>query len=170
MGQEGFMARVAHQIVNTPNSNEVIRYNGVVLHGVDDKRRVQIPSRWRPSDPKVELTVIVWPKHTAGICLRVLPPKEMDELMAEIDALPSSDPDKPLLKRIIGSRSVQVTLDNAGRITVPADMAKAAGIEAGGEAKLVGLLDRFEIWDPKRYEAVEVADDARMMKAFDRME
>ena len=90
--------------------------------------------------------------------------------MVAFDAMPSSDPDKPLLKRIIGSRSVQVTLDNAGRITVPAEMAKAAGIEISGEAKLVGLLDRFEIWDPKRYQAVEVADDARMLKAFDRME
>ena len=152
------------------NTNEVIRYNGTVLHGVDEKRRVQIPARWRPSDPNVELTLIVWPKHAAGICLRVLPPKEMDELMAEIDALPSSDPDKPLLKRIIGSKSLQVTLDKAGRITLPDEMAKAAAIEINGEARLVGLLDRFEIWNPKRYEAVEVTDDARMMKAFDRME
>jgi len=159
-----------NQIMNPPNSSEVIRYNGVFLHGVDDKRRVQIPSRWRPSDPNIELTVIVWPKHSAGICLRVLPPKEMDELMVEIDALPSSDPDKPLLKRIIGTKSVQVTLDKAGRITVPDEMARAAGIEINGEAKLVGLLDRFEIWNPKRYVAVEEADDARMMKAFDRME
>ena len=152
------------------NTNEVIRYNGTVLHGVDEKRRVQIPARWRPSDPKVELTLIVWPKHAAGICLRVLPPKEMDELMVEIDAMPSSDPDKPLLKRIIGSKSLQVTLDKAGRITLPDEMAKAAAIEINGEARLVGLLDRFEIWNPKRYEAVEVTDDARMMKAFDRME
>ena len=152
------------------NTNEVIRYNGTVLHGVDEKRRVQIPARWRPSDPNVELTLIVWPKHAAGICLRVLPPKEMDELMAEIDALPSSDPDKPLLKRIIGSKSLQVTLDKAGRITLPDEMAKAAAIEINGEARLVGLLDRFEIWNPKRYEAVEATDDARMMKAFDRME
>ncbi|HEY6168094.1 MAG TPA: hypothetical protein VI454_08650 [Verrucomicrobiae bacterium] len=152
------------------NSNEVIRYNGTFLHGVDDKRRVQIPSRWRPTDPGLELTVILWPKHSAGVCLRVLPPKEMDELMVELDAMPSSDPDKPLLKRIIGSRSVQVTLDKAGRITIPDDMAKAAAIELNGEAKLVGLLDRFELWNPKRYEAVEAADDARMTKAFDRME
>lgn len=156
--------------MNPSNPGEVIRYNGVFLHGVDEKRRVQIPSRWRPGDPNVELTIIVWPKHAAGVCLRVLPPKEMDELMAEIDAMPSSDPDKPLLKRIIGSRSIQVTLDKAGRITLPDEMAKAAGIEISGEAKLVGLLDRFEVWNSKRFEAVEAADDARMMKAFDRME
>lgn len=153
----------------TPSKpSEVIRYNGVVTHGVDEKRRLQIPARWRPSDPNIEFTLIVWPKHQAGICLRVLPPKEMDELMAEIDALPSSDPDKPLLKRVIGAKSVQVAVDKAGRICVPEEMARAAGID--GEAKLVGLLDRFEIWNPKRYEAVEAADETRAMKAFDRME
>ena len=160
----------ARRAMTSNSSNEVIRYNGVVLHGVDEKRRVQVPARWRPSDPNVEFTLIVWPKHTAGVCLRVLPPKEMDELVAELDAMSSSDPEKPLLKRIIGSKSLQVTLDKAGRITVPDEMAKAAGIEANGEAKMVGLLDRFEIWNPKRYEAVEEVDEARMMKAFDRME
>jgi len=54
--------------------------------------------------------------------------------------------------------------------SVLADRAKAAGVEAGGEARLVGLLDRFEIWNPKRYEAAEAMDEARMTKAFDRME
>ncbi len=154
--------------MNPSNSNQAIRYNGMFVHGVDEKRRIQIPARWRPADLGTELTLIVWPKHTAGTCLRVLPPKEMDELLAELDAMPSSDPDKPLLKRIIGSKSLQVALDKAGRITLPDEMARAAGID--GEAKLVGLLDRFEIWNPQRYAAVEAADDARMLKAFDRME
>jgi len=154
--------------MSSTHSNEVIRYNGVFSHGVDDKRRVQVPAKWRPSSPAVELTMIVWPKHQAGICLRVLPPKEMDELMTEIDAMPSSDPDKGLLKRIIGSKSVQVSLDKAGRICLPDEMARAAAI--GGTAKFVGLLDRFEIWNPERHAAVEAADEVRMMKAFDRME
>src|SRR5439155_21329407 len=107
VGRDGAKAPCSDPAFMTPsNSNEVIRYNGVVVHGVDDKRRLQIPARWRPGDPNIEFTLIEWPKHQAGVCLRVLPPKEMDELMAEIDALPSSDPDKPLLKRVIGAKSV----------------------------------------------------------------
>ncbi len=148
------------------NDNEVIRYNGVFPHGVDEKRRLQIPAKWRPRKRSVEFTLIVWPKHLAGVCLRALPPKEMEELMKEIDA--SNDSDKGLLKRFIGSKSVQVALDKAGRICLPEDMARAAGIQ--DEAKLVGLLDRFEIWNPRRYEAVEAADAGRAMTAFDRME
>lgn len=150
------------------NSIAVIRYNGKFTHGVDDKRRVQVPARWLPAEGTTEFTLIVWPKHPAGKCLRVLPPREVDELMAELDAMPSSDPRKALLKRAIGSNSIQVPVDKAGRITLPEDMAREAGLD--GEARLVGLLDRFEIWNPKRYEAVEASDETRLQSAFDLLE
>ena len=78
----------------------------------------------------------------------MLPPKEMAELMASLDAMPNDDRNKTVLKRIIGAESTQVALDGAGRICVPEEMARAADIE--NEAVLVGLLDRFEIWDPVR--------------------
>jgi MraZ protein len=152
------------------NSNPAvrIRYNGKFTHGVDEKRRVQIPARWLPAEGSIEFTVIVWPKHPAGKCLRVLPPCEVDELMAELDAMPSSDPRKGLLKRAIGSNSVQVPVDKAGRITLPEEMAREAGLD--GEARLVGLLDRFEIWNPQRYAAVEASDETRLPAAFDLLE
>lgn len=67
-------------------------YNSCYRHGVDEKRRVQIPSKWRPEAEGTELTVIVWPKHRAGTCLRVLPPEEMAQLMADLDAMPNGDP------------------------------------------------------------------------------
>jgi MraZ protein len=149
-------------------SNAVICYNSTYTHGVDDKRRVQIPAKWRPASVDIEFTLILWPKHEAGTCLRVLPPEQMAKLKGEIDGMPSSDPNKPVLKRFIGSQSVQVAVDRAGRITLPEDKAVAAGID--GEAVLVGMLDRFEIWDPKRYEAVVAADAAVAAEAFKLME
>ena len=143
-------------------------YNSCYRHGLDEKRRVQIPAKWRPESEGTELTVILWPKHQAGTCLRVLPPQEMAELMASIDALPNNDPNKVVLKRVIGSGSVQVTLDKAGRICLPDDMARKADVMK--EAVLVGLLDRFEIWNPARYEQVKAADEALAARAFELME
>ena len=154
-------------IVSVATANKTI-YNSMFEHGVDDKRRLQIPAKWRPESESVELTVIVWPKHQAGDCLRVLPPEEMAELMASIDALPNSDPNKVVLKRFIGSESVQLTLDKAGRICLPDEMARAAGIKA--KAVLVGLLDRFEIWSPERYVNVKSADAVVAHDAFKMME
>jgi MraZ protein len=135
---------------------------------VDEKHRVQVPAKWRPEEDHAELTVIVWPKHQAGSCLRVLPPEEMARMMADLDAMPNGDPNKVVLKRFIGSESVQLTLDKAGRICLPENMKTVAGIK--DEAVLVGLLDRFEIWSPARYENVKAADAVVAHEAFKIME
>jgi MraZ protein len=135
---------------------------------VDEKRRVQIPAKWRPSKESTELTLVLWPKAKEGPCIRVLPPPQLAKLMREVDAMPNSDPSKVVLKRFIGSGSVQVTLDKGGRICLPDKMAKEAGIE--NEAVLVGLLDRFEIWSPARYEHVKASDAIMAQEAFKLME
>ena len=147
---------------------ETTYYNSSYRHGVDAARRLQIPSKWRPSEAGIEFTLILWPKSKEGPCLRVLPPQEMSELMRDIDAMPNSDPNKVVLKRFIGSESIQVALDKAGRICLPDAMAKSAGIEA--EAVLVGLLDRFEIWNPDRFEKVRASDAVMAQEAFKMME
>ena len=143
-------------------------YNSCYRHGVDEKRRLQVPAKWRPARPGTQLTLILWPKSQQGPCVRVLPPEEMAELMAAIDAMPNDDPKKTVLKRFIGSESMQVKLDNAGRICLPETMARQAGIQS--EAVLVGLLDRFEIWNPDRYEKVKAADAVMATEAFKLME
>ena len=147
---------------------EQIYYNSLYRHGVDEKRRVQIPSKWLPAESGVEFTLILWSKDKQGPCLRVLPPKEMAELLAALDAMPNSDPQKTILKRVIGSKSVQVTADKAGRICLPEEMAKAVDIR--GEAMLVGLLDRFEIWNPDAYAKVQSSDEVMAQEAFKLME
>jgi len=154
---------VADDAINAPTY-----YNSLYRHGVDEKRRVQVPAKWRPADASVEFTLMLWPKAKEGPCLRVLPPKEMAELMRDIDAMPNGDPNKVVLKRFIGSESEQVTLDKGGRICLPEGMAKAAGIQ--DEAVLVGLLDRFEIWNPERYDRVRASDAIMAQEAFKMME
>ena len=143
-------------------------YNSRFRHGVDEKRRIQIPAKWRPQKADLELTLILWPREGVGSCVRVLPPTQMAKLMQSIDAMPNSDPKKVVLKRIIGSGSAQATVDKAGRICLPDEMAREAGLKE--EAMLVGLLDRFEIWNPERYEKVQAADAALAPDAFRLME
>jgi len=143
-------------------------YNSRFRHGVDEKRRVQIPAKWRPRRAAAELTLILWPREGVGSCVRVLPPMQMAKLMQAIDEMPNSDPKKVVLKRIIGSDSAQASVDKAGRICLPDEMARSAGIKH--DAVLVGLLDRFEIWNPERYEKVQAADAELAPDAFKLME
>jgi MraZ protein len=147
-------------------SNEPTYYNSSFRHGLDDKRRLQIPSKWRPTEPGVEFTLILWPQHKEGACLRVLPPQQMMRLVESLEALPNSDPNKVVLKRFIGNGSAQVALDKAGRICLPEEMSKAAGITLGEEVVLVGLIDRFEIWNASRFDKVSAADAVLASEAF----
>lgn len=143
-------------------------YNACYRHGVDEKRRVQVPAKWRPARPGAEFTLILWPKPEQGPCIRALPPKEMAGLVDYIRSLANDNPKKTVLKRLIGSSSAQATVDKAGRICLPDEMAKEAGI--GDEAMLVGLLDRFEIWSPARYQKVKAADQVMAPEALKLME
>jgi len=131
-------------------------YNGRFRHGVDAKRRVQVPSKWRPVEEGIEFTVIAWDKAAEGICLRVLPPEGLAKLLKAIDEIPNGDPSKVVLKRMLGGNSEQVTLDKAGRLCLPEEMVQSAGI--GQQAVLVGLFDGFEIWSPDRYGKVVTSD------------
>lgn len=146
----------------------MIRYNSVYRHGVDEKRRVQIPAKWRPTEPEVEFTLVLWPKSKEGPCLRALPPEQVAAMMRYIETMPNSDPNKTVLKRFIGSKSVQAALDKGGRMCLPEEMATAAGIT--DSAVLVGLLDRFEIWSPDRYVNVQNSDEVMAQEAFKLME
>lgn len=154
--------------MSDPKKNEPMYYNSRFEHGVDEKRRVQIPSKWLSHRAGEELTLVLWPRESAGACLRVLPPTQMAKLMQSIDEMPNSDPRKVALKRIIGSGSAQANVDKTGRICLPDEMAREAGIK--DEAVLVGLLDRFEIWNPERYAKVQAADAVLAQEAFKLME
>ena len=150
------------------NQIKPITYNSCFTNSVDAQRRVPIPAMWRPTEPGAEFTMILWPKHAAGECLRVLPEEKFQQLKAGLDALPNSDPNKVFLKRFIGGNSVQVALDSAGRICIPEEMKKAAKI--GAKAVFAGLLDCFEVWCPERHAEVQRMDAPRSAAAFEMME
>jgi MraZ protein len=129
-------------------------YNLVFRPTLDAKRRVPVPYRWRPEEP-IEFAVMVWPKHPAGTCLRVFPPAAWAKFRLEVDAIQDMTA-KPALKRMIGSYSTTMKLDAAGRLTIPEEMAAEADLSS--EVVLAGLLDRFEIWSPARYQAAKAQD------------
>jgi len=135
-------------------------------HGVDEKRRVQIPAKWRSEDANVVYTLMLWKKSTQQPpCLLVLPPTAMKRLVDKISAMPFSDPKAEALRRLLGANSDQVVPDKSGRICLPDEMAKKAGI--GTQVVLIGMFDRFQIWNPDDYNAVHVIDDAHSPEALD---
>ena len=151
-----------------PNGTSRRTYYSTYRFGLDDKRRLQVPSKWRPDDPDFQFTMVIWPKAREGTCLRVMPPEVMDKVAQQLETMANSDPGKPALRRLIGGGAEVVAVDKAGRITLPNHMTEAAGIK--DQAVLVGMVDRFEIWSPERFEKVQISDAIMGQEAFRMLE
>lgn len=147
------------------NHTEPIFYGNTYRHGVDAKRRVQVPSKWRPESGG-KFFVMVWTHPAAGKHLRVLPVEEMVRLRNEINRKVEDDPKKSPLKRILGSATDSVDLDSAGRICLSAEMAAEAGIAVEQPVVLTGAFSYFEIWSKERHEKVGAADDVLRSEAL----
>jgi MraZ protein len=146
--------------------NEPIYYSACYTHGVDEKRRVQVPAKWRPEQEGIQFTLILWPHNgQPDSCLLVLPPAVFKQLADKITSMRFADPGVEALRRFLGEKSDRVQLDKVGRITLPDWMAKAVGIK--DEALLNGMIDRFQIWAPDRYQATKAAVDVMATKAFE---
>lgn len=146
---------------------KAISYFSEYEFGLDEKRRVQIPSKWRPSASETgfEYVLMRWQTDPEKpVCLLVLPPDCMANLRQRLGELPFSDPTAEALRRSLTRDADTTTLDTAGRIVLPKRLADAAGIKK--RAMLVGMVDRFQIWSPESYESVRKEDDAKTSQAL----
>ena len=130
-------------------------FHGNFRHGIDGSRRVMIPAKWRPKDPSVIFTVILWPIGGEENLL-VLPPERWQVMLGKLKTRSLNDRRIAAFERVIAQTSAPLTLDKVGRFALPENLAKAADID--DQAEFVGRLDKFEIWSPKRYEALVGAD------------
>lgn len=124
------------------------RYN----HTLDAKGRLAIPARFR--DAVADGLVL-----TRGIdrCLALYPLDAWRPLAEKVSALPISDPDARNFRRLVFAEAADLALDAQGRILVPPELRRYAGLER--EALVVGMDTAIEIWSPERWQAVEALMD-----------
>ncbi|MDB6027322.1 MAG: mraZ [Verrucomicrobiales bacterium] len=144
-------------------ANLPIFYHALYRHGVDEKRRVQIPTKWRP-ESEVTFTLVLWKKGQPNPCILALPPNLMGAMADKLSKMPFNDKSAEALRRLLGSNSDTVTTDKSGRICLPEWMSKEAGIEK--DAVLVGMVDRFQIWNPERHQSTSELDNALHEDAY----
>lgn len=135
-------------------SREPVDYLFVYTHGVDDKRRVQIPSKWRPAPEQrdFKLRLLLWkPTGQPAPCLLALPPDKWRQLREKLAARPFSDPKAEGVRSWVAENCDVVDLDSAGRVCLPQQLATAAGITR--QAVLRGMTEYFELWSPDHYQA-----------------
>ncbi|WP_370639361.1 division/cell wall cluster transcriptional repressor MraZ [Cognatishimia sp. F0-27] len=81
---------------------------------------------------------------------------EMERIENRIDAMPAGER-KRKLQKVYSSGSVDASLDDTGRIVIPAKLRKRYGIES--EAYAVASLNTFQIWAAERYVPTDAVDE-----------
>ena len=107
-----------------------------------------IPAKWRPEE-KVEFKVLLWPLRNPRFLL-VLTPERWQVMLNKLKAKSLTDEKAAAWERFIGENSAAMELDRVGRFMLPQELAEGAGLTT--EAQFVGRVDKFEIWDPARYQ------------------
>jgi len=126
-------------------------FTGEFRHRIEGKNRITIPSAWRFGE-EVELFMI---RKTLEKCISVMPRCEVERLKAKADEMPPED--RSHFLHFFGRNLRQVTLDKAGRISIPDEFCKRLGIE--GEVMLSGSVVTFNIWNVSDFEAAHPEDD-----------
>ena len=123
-------------------------FMGTHQNQIDPKNRMIIPAKFR--DELGYKCVL-----TFGIdsCLYIYKMEDWERFAEKIKELPLSDEDARTFIRHFFGNATECEIDRQGRITLPADHRKYAGIER--ELVTVGAMDKLEIWARERYGAAE---------------
>ena len=135
------------------DESQSLTFSGTYRHSLDSKHRVTIPARWRQENHDEVFLV----PSSDGSYLYALPPlefKKVNEKLNNDPRIPAAD--RRQFARHYFSRALHCIIDRQGRLLISDDFLKAADL--GGEVLLVGAYDRFEIWNPLRWEKASVAE------------
>ena len=79
----------------------------------------------------------------------------INEVDAKIDALPRGSMERRMLQRMFHGQSFPTTVDETGRLVLPAKLRKKINLDA--EAFFIAAGDTFQIWKTETYEKEELA-------------
>jgi MraZ protein len=100
--------------------------------------------------------------------LEVHPLEEWQRIEEKLNAQPMFTPEVRQLSRLYMSRAMEASVDGAGRILLPPDTRKQAGLEKN--VTLVGGGRRmFEVWDRPRFEEYERTQGDSLPTLFEKL-
>lgn len=124
-------------------------FKGSYTHSVDQKGRLNLPSKLRKYvSPENNDTYVV----TRGFeqCLFVYPLDEWAKVEARLRELSNYNAEHRMFLRNLLEMANEVTLDSQARLSIPSELREYAKI--GGEVRIIGTLDKIELWNPGEYE------------------
>ena len=142
-------------------------FTGEFRYSIDSKGRVNIPAKFRKALPDTsEDTFVVTRGLDENIVVYSLDVWRQKE--EELLKLSSRLREHRAFVRQNTRFATPLKFDSQGRVAIPANLLKHAGIEK--DVVIIGMIDEIEIWDPdvlERYEETEFQLDAEDIEAID---
>lgn len=127
-------------------------FRGRFTNKIDSKGRVSVPAKFRAVSIAQGLNgIICFPPLSDGQFIEGCGPafsNQIDRMLAQLDPF---SPERDMLASVLLGESAELTFDADGRVILPENLRELAGIT--DEAAFVGAGERFQIWEPKAYEA-----------------
>jgi MraZ protein len=123
---------------------------------LDDKGRLALPTRYRDALFADAEGAMVCTIHTKDPCLLLYPLPEWEEVAEQLQRLSNQNPQELRFKRLLIGHASDCDMDKSGRILLPAPLRSHASLTKN--IRLVGQLNKFEIWDEDTWNK-RVAED-----------
>jgi len=121
---------------------------------LDAKRRIVVPLEFRALTAGPLDGVVCFPSVEAD-CIEAGGKALLDQHLALMDELEFGDPLRSALEFTVMGGMAQLSYDTAGRITLPENLCDLFGLTQ--DVVLVGLRDRFQIWERDAFQARRAA-------------
>ena len=131
---------------------------GEYIHGLDDKKRLSVPAKFRKELGKKAVITLGLNK-----CLSLYPTKEWNAFAEKLSKLSMGKSEDRGFSRAMLSGAFEVEIDSIGRILIPDTLKGYAGLKE--KVVLTGVYDRVEVWDEstwKSYKSQMVSETDRM--------
>ena len=127
---------------------------GFTTISIDAKGRLAIPAKYRHHLQSTQETQIVVTKDPQYPALKIYPGSAWAQIAIDLQSLQGLDPIvRNLQWTILGNASVS-DFDPLGRmlILLPSELREYADIDASNKIALIGMGNKFEIWNEKNWE------------------
>ncbi len=125
-------------------------FRGVNNLTLDAKGRLAVPVRYRERLTAAcsgQLVVTI----DRGYYLLIYPLPTWEEIETKLVHLPSLHPQVRELQRLLVGHATEVSMDGHGRVLLPPALREFARLER--DVVLLGLMNKFELWDKTAWDA-----------------
>lgn len=112
---------------------------------------MSVPAQFRVSLVKNDFSGIVVYESFVNDCIEGCDLERIKKLSESIDNLDPFSEERDAFATAILGGSTQIALDNDGRVILPENLLKKAGIK--DTAVFIGKGSTFEIWNPAKFES-----------------